>query len=513
MADELSTITPYSTAMPFIAPAALPAWLDEYEAQRIASYNLYWDLYSNSPLTYNALLRGSDEKPILIPTAKRIINTLSRYVGKGWGYTVDPVAGTPAERQAAIEAFDVLFKRERILSVFSAGKKPFLAKGDWIWYVSADPDKAPGTRISLRTIDPMVYFPLTADDDPNKIVGQMMVEQFLAADGKEVIIKRQRWLKYTHPEHPNFEQIPGEIPFDIAYDSVTIKQDGWNDEEKQQILSTATPLELVPGISKLPMYHIKNNEENDNPYGVSDLSGLETIIAGVNQVVSDNDLALAMAGLGMYVTDSGAPIDEETGEAEDWILGPNRVVEIGDGKKFTRVNGVTNIEQANLHMETLKESAFGTNGITNIALGAQGANIQESGVALALRMSPLFDTADEKDLSINDVLSQLFWDLKQWFLAYEQIDLGDAIVRSTVTSGERLPFDRASRFQELTTMLAAGVVDIEYVQNQMVTEFNYTFPDGFLARVQAANAATVAAADPYAARVATELSGGTADGV
>lgn len=508
MADSIETITPYSTALPFIAPASLPAWLNEYEAQRIASYNLYWDLYSNSPLTYNALLRGTDEKPVLIPTAKRIINTLSRYVGKGWGYTVDPIAGTPAERQAAIEAFDVLFKRERILSVFSAGKKAFLAKGDWVWFLSADPEKAPGTRISLQSIDPSVYFPITAEEDPTKIVGQMMVEQFLAQDGKTVLIKRQRWLKYTHPEHSNYEQIPGDVPFDIVYDSITLKQENW-DNEKAETIAILAPLEVVEGINRLPMYHIKNNEQNDNPYGVSDLSGLETIVADINQTVSDNDLALAMAGLGMYVTDSGAPIDEETGEVEDWILGPNRVVEIGDGKKFTRVNGVTNLAESILHLEVLKESAYGTNGITNIALGAQGANIQESGVALALRMSPLFDTADEKDLSINDVMSQLFWDLKMWFRVYEQIELGEAIIRSSVTGGERLPFDRASRFAELQTLLASGIVDIEYVQNQMVTEFNYTFPDGFLARVQAANQAAQAASDPYAARVATELNSAT----
>ena len=78
--------TPYSTAMPYIVKGTSGGWTDEYDRQRLLSYDLYDDMYHNEPGRYQLMLRGSDEKPIFVPTAGSIIRSLARYVGRNWGF-------------------------------------------------------------------------------------------------------------------------------------------------------------------------------------------------------------------------------------------------------------------------------------------------------------------------------------------------------------------------------------------------------------------------------------------
>ena len=497
--------TPYNTAMPFVRE--LEGWIpSEYDRQRVASYELYDDLFHNDPDTMKRMLRGEDEQPVFIPTAQRIINTLSRYVGRGWGYMVDPDSGTESEQEFAKITFGELFKRERLLAKFTFGKKEFLRRGDWLWYLSADPDKAQGKRISVTTVDPRTYFPIFHPTDPTKIIGQQLIEQIMLGEGDEaeIAVKVQRWLKWQHADHPS----TGNPNAPIANDIRIFALEGFGDPEEEEVVETRLELAEMPGIFSLPIYHIKNNEESDNPFGRSDLAGLESIVQGINQGISDEQEALAMAGLGMYYTDSGAPIDEN-GEETDWVLGAKRVIEVGSGRKFERVQGLSSVEPQQTHISKLEESAYGSNGITNIALGAQGANIQESGVALALRMSPLFDVASEKDITINDVLTQMFYDLStMWLPTYEGINIGAAMVLSTVSIADRLPFDRETRFKELMDLHKAGVVTIEYVIKTLEAKFDYEFDEDAAAEAIAEQervAALVVPQDIFDTRAGAEV--------
>jgi len=511
MADT-TVITPYATAVPFFL-AAMPSWVDEYNAQRLASYDLYDDLYANRPDT-SLLLRGADDKPIYVPTAKRIVNTLARYVGKDWGYEVtpgpskDPNEDTDGDNDIlnARTAFGNLYSRENLGSQFSSGKKEWLRRGDWLWYIFADESKPEGQRISVKCIDPRTYFPMNNDaNDVDRVTGQQIVEETLADDGKTVILKIQTYVKYTDPLHPNYgsKTIPDE-GFPIYYMSELYDLKDWQDPAKKKVLSTITPLTVIEGVSALPIYHIRNNAETANPFGVSDLAGLESILAGINQTISDEDLSLAMAGLGMYVTDSGAPVDVDTGAPTTWEIGPTQVIEVSQGRSFKRLAGITSVEPSQTHVDYLEEQAYGTNGINDIALGSRGA-VTESGVALAIRMQPLFDEADLKDQEINGVLTQMFHDLQtMWFPAFEGLNFGDVIV-SSGTSRDRLPFDRAEFWTEMTTGLESGILPLSAVHRMINEKLGYDLTEKELADAIAAQSAKMAALDPFTNRANTEL--------
>ena len=79
----------------------MPTWLNSYDAERLAAYKIYDDMYHNNPGAFQLMLRGTEDMPIYMPTAKSLINTLARYVGRSFDFAVTPKVGSPAAIQAA----------------------------------------------------------------------------------------------------------------------------------------------------------------------------------------------------------------------------------------------------------------------------------------------------------------------------------------------------------------------------------------------------------------------------
>lgn len=483
MADS----TPYSTVSSMMKNK--PGWLNEYDAQRLGAYKTYDDMYHSNPGTYELMVRGtSDGMEIYVPTAKNVINTLARYIGRGFGYAVDQEVGTPAVQTLAVETIGSFFKRERILSKFAMGKKELLKFGDLIWYLQADMAKPAGSRISIKTIDPGLLFEITNKDDPDRIVGWDMVEQITVGDA--VMIQRQRWLKNTSELHPNF----GNPEAPVWMETVQMELEGWETDAPKG-LKVIKPAEFFPvGLTQLPIYHMKNNEETGNPFGSSELRSLERVIAAINQAVTDQDLALALAGLGVYKSSEGGPVDGD-GNETDWIIGPGEVVEDPD---FERVNGINSITPSLEHIKYLEATVDKVSGITDVTRGEVSSDVAASGVALAIRMAPTIDAADEKDLHIKDVFDQLLFDLKSWFKVFEGIDFLEAEV--TTAFGDKLPGNRQSEIQELILLKEAGLISDEYVISVLADKFGMQFPANMLADIASKAAAAAAAADPYAQR-------------
>jgi hypothetical protein len=400
-----------------------PGWLNDYDAQRLGAYKTYDDMYHSNPGTYELMIRGTDDLPIYIPTAKNVVNTLARYVGRGFDFAVDQEVGTPNNQKLAQETFGKFFRRERFLSKFATGKKEWLKFGDWFWYLQADMAKPEGTRLSLKAVDPGLMFEITPPDDPDRVVGWDMVEQIKVGDDQ--MIQRQRWLKNTSPDHPNF----GNPEAPVWYQKVQMELEGW-ETDKPKGLKVLSEMLLPAMITQLPIYHIKNNEETGNPYGSSELRSIERVIAAINQAVTDQDLALAIAGLGIYKSSQGGPVDGN-GQETDWILGPGEVVE---DPEFDRVGGVGSVSPSLDHIKYLEASIDKVSGITDVTRGEVSADVAASGVALAIRMAPTIDAANEKDLAVKDVMDQLFFDLKTWFKVFEGVDFLDCEI--TCVSGQ-----------------------------------------------------------------------------
>lgn len=498
-----TAVTQYTTVLPL--SAGLPGWVsDNMDKQRLASYDVYDDMYHNNPETFTLMLRGVDDQPILVPTAKSVIKTMSRYVGRGFGFTVPKTVGTPEQQVGAIKAYGDFFKREEVLSKFAIGRKELLRRGDLFWYLQGDTDKPLGSRISLTTLDPRTVFWLTDDNDTNKILGVQVVEHTMVGD--KVSVKRQRWLKATHPEHPAFGAAPGATPPPIAYDSIVLEAEGWDGDNPKVVQNIAPIALLAPEITQLPIYHMKNDAETGNLYGSSELRGLERVIAAINQGATDQDIALAMAGLGMYKSSSGGPVADDGVTESDWIIGPGRVVE---DESFERVDGVKSVSPSMDHLKYLSSEIDSVAGITDVTRGQVQAQVAESGVALAIRMSPTIDMADEKDVHIKDVFDHILYDLKSWFKAFEGQDF--SAVEVVTAFGDKMPRNRDAELKELLELLTAGVVSKQFVQSLLQERFGYDLPEDIMTQISADLSAANAAADPYAQSLGANGAGAQQD--
>lgn len=480
----MASESPYQTVIPLVG--SLPSWVtDTRDQERLASYDVYDDMYNNNPDSYALMLRGLDDQPIQMPTAKSIIKNLSRYVGRGFGYAVAKDKGTESEQVLAIQMYGDLFKRENMLSKFRSGVRQCLRRGDAFWYISGDTTKDVGSKISINMLDPRTVFKITHPEDIKRVIGYDVVEQF--QDGDKLAVKKQSWLKNTHPEHPNF----GQPLAPVFYECITIEADGW-DGDDPKIMQTIVPLGPLPTeIVQLPIYHWKNDGEDDQEYGSSELRSLERVIAAINQSVSDEDIALAMAGLGMYKSSSGGPVSDNGEAGSDWIIGPGRVIE---DATFERVDGISTVKPSLDHIDYLEKSIDATVGITDVSRGVVDAATAESGVALAIRMSPTIDMADEKDVHIKDVFDKLLYDLKAWFIAFEGVNLINTEV--TTAFGDKMPRNRDAEMGELMSLFEAKIISVEFFHSMLTTKFGYELPTNIMDQI-AADAARNAPADPY----------------
>lgn len=499
----------YETALPFLK--SKPTWLSNVDQQdRMAAYDFYDDLLDNSPTQQRLMLRGDqDDIPIYVPTPKQVVKTLARYVARGLSFAVgaegvDPATGAAIEistedQVATAAAFSNLFKRERFFSRFKANKRWGLARGDMCIYVIADPVKASGSRISLKHIDPRMYFPIVDTDDPDRILGCDLVSQ-LDFDKKQYV-RRERYVKASHPDHP-MAGTDGTSPVDapIAHEIVYLAADGWDDPEKAKLapagVGTPLAMEVMPGIMALPVYHIKIDEEPGNPYGRSVMNGMERIFLGINQAITDEDIALAMAGLGFYMTDQRLE-----DEGDDWVIGPKRVVELSQNGKFERVSGVPSVEPSQKHLGYLKSEVFQTVGINDVALGSVDSAVAESGIALQLRLGPIIDESNEIDQTITDVLTQMFYDLAtSWFPTYESMTFAPG-VQVLPTYEDKIPANKQKEIGNLFAMLEARVISSEFFRTEYTRITGTQFPDDMEAEI----AKDVEMADPLGQRATNEL--------
>lgn len=494
-------LTPYSTAKQLMGP--LQQWLGPEDATRLGAYALYEAIYKNVPESFKLVQRGSDANPIYLPSAKTIVESTNRYLAKKWTFALDPSLGADADRAALSTALTNLFRREKVWSKFAYNKRYGLVRGDQVWHIVADPNKEAGRRISIYTVDPGAYFPIVDDWNPDKLYGVHLVTPVEGDDGKTVI-KRQTYRK---------DEVTGRVSYELSW----WQTGAWDDRvdgdlkkaEKVPEGEANKPVkyDLDPRITAIPVYHIKNDEDGGE-FGRSQLAGLETILGGINQAISDEELALALEGLGLYATNSGAPVDED-GNETNWRLGPGWVVEIDEGATFERVNGISSVEPYQTHIGALKSAAHESAGIPDIAVGRVDVAVAESGIALAFQMAPILASNEERELEILSVTDHMLYDLTtMWYPVYEGFTTE---ARPVSIVDDPLPLNRKSTLDEIVTMLSTSppLISTEYARTLLSEKLGYDFPEE-MSNTVVAEAAAIAAAqnvDPFASRVAQELEG------
>jgi hypothetical protein len=483
----VTAFTPYTTAVPLFGPK--PGWLSNpLDIQRIQAYQVYEELYWNAPDTFVALLRGTNNLAIYVPTAKTIIDTIDRYTGAQFQVNLSDVTtgatNTPDVIAAQLALRD-LFARERFLSKFDGNKLYGIMRGDWIWHVTADPTKPQGTRISITAMDPAMYFPIPDEDDVDDVIGCHLAAQITTADGARI-----HRLTYRKVLDGNGNPT-GQISVEEGIFALT----EWESPNGKPEKVIQQPTILPTTITSLPVYHVPNTDQPGDPFGSSELRGLERVMAGINQTISDEDLALALDGIGMYATDAPQPTNPTTGEVVGWQLGPGRVVKVPEGAFFNRVSGISSTAAYGEHYDRLFSAVKMSAGTPDVAIGSILEASDVSGISLALQLSPVVSKSEKKNTIIKDVHTQMFFDLVNgWYPAYEVTTFND--VRVECGTGSAVPVDRAERFSELTQMLADKVIDAQYYRDE-ATKLGYVFPADIQARVD--KEASTAAANQAAA--------------
>ncbi len=480
---------------PFIQ--ALPSWLGADDAARIEAYRIYEEMYWNSPETFKLTFRGSNDAPIYLPSARTIIDACNRFLAVDWDYAIDPRVGTPEDQKLVDTLLRNLFRREQVYTKFGTQKRYGLIKGDAVWHIVADPAKAQGRRISMYEVDPASYFPITADDNVDRIIGVHLADQRpLPSDPTKVAVRRQTYRK---------DPVSGVITTETGYYELGKWDDRDPAAEVSLIEQTVPVTPLDSRITSIPVYHIKNLRSPGGAFGSSELRGFEVLMSAQNQAVSDQDLTLALNGLGLYWTTSGPPTDAD-GNETNWRIGPGRVVELEPDTAFGRVTGVQNLPGLE-HIKFVRDTMFQAAGISDIAVGNVDVQTAESGIALQMKLAPLLAKNAEKEQDMLSVYDHMLYDLTQmWFPVYEALPAGLAVEVTTIV-GDPMPVDRAAFIKETLDLLAAQVISAEYARERL-TQVGYTFPDQMgeaVVNEQKALSEAQFAADPFIRRVQSEL--------
>ena len=478
----------------------MPQWVSTDDAERIAAYTTYEQMYWGAPGAFELTQKGSDTDPIYVPSARAIIEATNRFLAVDWDFYVE---GSDDQAKAdATAAFFRLFKREQMWSKFATQKRFCLVRGDALWHITADMNKPEGSRLSIHELDPASYFPIYDVNDLDKLVGCYIVDT--VEEGDTIVIRRQAYRKQMD-ESGNFT---GVITSELALYELA----GWDDrngakpEDIKQVSVIIPEYELPAEITSLPVYHWKNFRNPGDPYGSSQMRGIERLASAINQTISDQDLAVALSGLGVYVTDSAAPTDDEGNEV-NWLIGPGRVVEISPGNKFDRVTGLTTIAPSLEHAQYLENKMREGAGVPAIAIGDVDVATAESGVALYLRLAPLLAANKEKELELLGVMDNMLYDLQtMWFPAYESINLTNVVVSSVV--GNPMPENRQISVDEIIKLATSTppLITLDMAQAQL-TKLGYDFTPGATDAIIEQQSRLAAATDPFAQRFHAETQG------
>lgn len=486
----------WATIEEFLTSAQRPTWVTGDDGPRVAAYDIYEAMYWTAPQSFQITLRGQESTPLYIPSGRDIVDTAHQYMAPRPKVAVDPATGTGDDtRLLANQIWSDFAKRERFYSKFSSNKRDGLTKGDWLWHLFADPLKPDGARISIFPVDPSLYFPEYLNDDVGTIIAVHLVEPLVI--GGEAAVAKLTYSKETGLGGPsrilqsfNYYKATewGQPGVDMDLGNPMQVQETIIDAEgnKTKALAGYANVPLPDSIQALPVYHIPNQYDAQFGWGSSEMRGIESVMRAINQAATDEDITLALEGLGLYVTTAGEPIDA-AGQPTGWNLGPARVVEVPSEDDFKRVNGSGSIAPYQDHLKYLHDQADLVSGANDITKGRFDVAIAESGIALQLKMGPLLNKMSEKELVVSDVHAQMLFDLTtMWFPAYEPTLAspfgGDTGCRLTMVYDEKIPVNKKEVFDEVISLLGTTPPAISTAEaRRILTRIGWTFsPDATL---------------------------------
>ena len=460
------TIDQWTNARPLLTTKE-PWIADEAEQARIGSYDLYEAIYWGFKDTFKIKQRGSESDPIYLPSGRTIVETLHRYLANDVQFLTDPERGSDTEKALADQVMQDFVRRERAYSKFNFNKRYGIIRGDWMFQLYADPLLPAGSRVSIFPLDPRKVFVITLPDNVDVIIGYDIAEPFKDTDG-QVKVRRLTYMKQTRAQGPSPIEVTDEVYLMDKWGGPGMDREAnipvrdW-DKENPGVRILPAP------IDDLPIYHIPNFQEPHSPWGSSEMRGLETLMLAMNQTMSDEQLALTLEGLGVYITDAGTPVDEDGNEVP-WSIAPGRVVELPEGKTMTRLQGIQSVDPNIKHMEYLEKWMQEATSANPVARGDVDVQTAESGIALFLRLAPMLAHVEEKEVIVTDVMNNLLFNLPKWLVAYEGTVFNSLIetTRWVPQYGDKIPVNRDQEITNLISLAGVpGVVPMSYIRQRL----------------------------------------------
>jgi hypothetical protein len=516
-------LSPYRTALALRRPRPTHVRDGVDDSDRVTAYSTYEEIWNNVPEAFAQLLRSGDDPKSrrYIPAVRGLVEAVNRYLAQEPEFTWTPLPGvTVTDDQMAefLARMNGLMAREELDIKLLGLKRWWLIKGDALLVLSADPAKEEGTRIRLTEVPADQYFPIYDTADGERVVGCYLASVVLDDDDAE-IVQRIEYHKVLNEDMAAEFGVPlGSVFYRIGY----YAPDGWDDREPdpQDLKPVEAPewaqpdpdaeqspldgFALPTEITSIPVYHFRNNRRGGiaGRFGSSEIQGMESLLAGMIQNSTDEDMTIALMGIGVYWTTSGKARNSAGVEVE-WELAPGTMLELEKDGKLGRVEGVGSVQPIQDHMAHLKAEARDAAAIPAIAAGQRDPNADQSGVALRIEFMPVLSKNMEKEAELSSKLTHMLFDLiYMWFPAYEGWTAPQ--VQPGVVFGDPLPVDRAAVLKEILDMVAARVVSIEWAQSELQSRLGYKFPASMLATIVKEQMELL---DAAGARIADEAAG------
>lgn len=500
----MPALSPWKTAEIFgrEAPTHVPAEAPD-DAARLRAYETYEDLYTNQTDIFAVTVTvegGNENYRRFIPSARTLVEATNRYLARGLDFKAVAPAATsstgatsPGGQAAAgdeqisgvLATLDALFTREEFGAKFLSLKRWALIRGDALLHITADESKPQGTRLRIVEIAANTYFALEDPADSERVIGCYLIN-IIKNDDDEDIAARLEYRKAVDDATAAALGVPlGSIFVKLSF----YETDGWDDRRKADDLKPVDPparftdgdrfvallagMPMDPAITSLPVYHFRNKRRGGSMWGTSEIQGLETLIIGINQTTTDEEVSVALAGIGVYATDSGRPVDDQN-QPVDWVIAPASIVELETGKSLTRVQGVTTVQPMQDHISLLDGKARESSATPDIAVGrVDGASVA-SGVALAIQMAPMVAKVEEAEEEFKGKLDQFLFDLlTMWLPAFEGFNAGGVVVTSEFA--DPLPKNIDEIIKRAVDLVTAKIASAEWARGYLADQLGLTF--------------------------------------
>lgn len=529
----MAALSPYQTVADFGKPFSdlLPDGAED-DRLRLRAYDTYEEMYGNEATLFEKVMSVDSENALfrrLVPVARSIVEGTNRYLARDleWvaiqtapGTGTEAGQGTPeAGGEGAalfMQTWKALQDREEFGAKFLSLKRWMLIRGDAILHVTADPSKPEGQRLSISELTPSTYFPIADPTNAERVTGCYIVN-VIKNDEDEDIVARLEYQRVLTPERA--AELQGATVGGIYTRLTFWEKDKWDARNMIEADLAEVPaparfagpafVTLLSGqmlptdIQAIPVYHFRNKRMGGKLFGLSELQGLETLLVGVNQTVTDEELAVALQGLGFYWTDSGN-VKDANGNDADWVIAPATVAQVEEGKQFGRVQGINTVNPSQEHINLLKREMQETSGTPRIAMGGMDAANPASGVALSIEMAPMVAKNEEKEEEIASKLRQLSYDMVTgWLPAYEGV--ADTGVRLEPVFSDPIPVNREAVMKEIIDLVTAKIISTTYARVLIKERLGFQVPDG---EETALAAEAQAAMDLQGSRMDSELGAG-----